>query len=730
MSGIQLTRRGFLKATGIVGGGLLIGYVVTSGTQTPAVMPGAGAIAPNAFIQLTADNRVIFYSPRDEMGQGIYMGLATLIAEELDIPLKDIQVEFASVHEDYKHPEYGVQGTGGSSSMRVHYLPLRQAAADTRALLLAAAAIDLGVSRDSLTTEDGYILSNGAGLPYSDFIGTAQTLELPTETALKPKADFKYIGSDIARNDALAKSTGTATYGVDVDLPDLYYAIVSRSPVAGGRVKSVNDSVARSMAGVTDIVQIDSGVAVVAESFWKAKKAAATLDISWDLPELAKFSSAQIKADYQDALNSGAGDTEISGSIEDGMLSATHQIGREFWTPYLAHTPMEPVNAVVRITGDQAELWAGTQSPGVARGLVARHADVQVDKVTVNSLFSGGGFGRRAQLSHVAEATQVAVATNKTIKLVWTRENDVQNGWFRQASVMQINAGIDERGLVTAWDAARAGGDLAPHTMASILPGALPSVPKGINDLLVDATESIFDGWVIDGGGVEGLVDDYDFPNKQLRHASVNHGLPLAAWRSVGHSFTAFAKETVMDELAEQAGLDAFEFRRRNLQGNPRLLGALQAVQKGLENWDIPEGHHIGVSAHGSFHSYVAQAAEVSVENNQIRVHRVLCAIDCGQVVNPDIVRGQMEGSIMYGLTAALYGDIEIENGAVKESNFHDYKMLRISEAPEVEVLIVESEEAPSGVGEPGLPPVAPAVANAVYRATGVRLSSMPLVLV
>jgi CO/xanthine dehydrogenase Mo-binding subunit len=361
---------------------------------------------------------------------------------------------------------------------------------------------------------------------------------------------------------------------------------------------------------------------------------------------------------------------------------------------------------------------------------VARHADVKVDKVTVNSLFSGGGFGRRAQLSHVAEATQVAVATNKTIKLVWTRENDVQNGWFRQASVMQINAGIDERGLVTAWDAARAGGDLTPHAMASILPGALPSVPKGINDLLVDATESIFDGWVIDGGGVEGLVDDYDFPNKQLRHASVNHGLPLAAWRSVGHSFTAFAKETVMDELAEQAGLDAFEFRRRNLQGNPRLLGALQAVQKGLENWDIPEGHHIGVSAHGSFHSYVAQAAEVSVENNQIRVHRVLCAIDCGQVVNPDIVRGQMEGSIMYGLTAALYGDIEIENGAVKESNFHDYKMLRISEAPEVEVLIVESEEAPSGVGEPGLPPVAPAVANAVYRATGVRLRSMPLVLV
>lgn len=405
------------------------------------------------------------------------------------------------------------------------------------------------------------------------------------------------------------------------------------------------------------------------------------------------------------------------------------QVRRDYWTPYLAHTPMEPVNAVVKISDGKAELWAGTQSPGVARGLVARHSGLSVDNITVNSLFSGGGFGRRAQLSHIAEATQVAVATNKTIKLVWTRENDLQNGWFRQASIMQLHAGIDAEGKVTAWDATRVGGDLAPDTLAGVLPGELPRTPKLLNDLMLSATENLYDGWLIDSGGVEGLVSDYDFPNKQLRHISVNHGLPLAAWRSVGHSFTAFAKETLMDELAEMAGLNSFEFRRRNLQNNPRLLGVLEAVEQGLKQWDIPAGHHIGISTHGSFQSFVAQAAEVSIQGSKIRVHRVLCAIDCGAVINPDIVRAQIEGGIMYGLTAALYGDIEIENGAVKQSNFHDYKILRINEAPAVDVLIVETEQAPSGVGEPGLPPIAPAVANAVYQATGQRLYSMPLTL-
>jgi isoquinoline 1-oxidoreductase/isoquinoline 1-oxidoreductase beta subunit len=727
MSAFKLSRRGFLKATGIVGGGLLIGYVALPSNRPAAVTAAKGAIAPNAFIQLTADNQIVFYSPRDEMGQGIYMGLTTLVAEELDVPLADIQVEFASVHSSYKHPEYGVQGTGGSSSMRVHYLPLRQVAADTRALLLNAAAKELGVARETLATEHGHIISGGKSYPYSDFITTAQALELPSGSPLKDSSKFQYIGRDLPRNDAMAKSTGTALFGLDIDLPDMHYALVSRSPVAGGTLASFDDSAAKAVVGVTDIVQIDSGVAVVARSFWQAKKAVAALDVTWNKPQLANYSSAQIKADYQAAIDSQEGDTKTEGSIAEGLRTAATHVDREFWTPYLAHTPMEPVNAVVRIANGEAELWAGTQSPSTARGLVARHAQLPVEKVTVHSLFSGGGFGRRAQLSHVTEATQVAAATDKTIKLIWTREDDVQHGWYRQASVMKVQAAADAQGLVTAWDAARAGGDLTPHTIAGILPGALSGTPQLLNTMAVSALEAVYDGWIIDGAGVEGLVADYDFPNKNLRHLSINHGLPLAAWRSVGHSFTAFAKETVMDELAEQTGLDAIDFRRRNLLANPRLLGALEAVEQRLKSWGTGPGRHIGIAAHGSFHSYVAQAAEVSVEKGKIRVHRMLCAIDCGQVVNPDIVRAQIEGSIMYGLTAVLYGDIEIDNGAVKQSNFHDYKMLRINEAPEVEVIIVDSDQPPSGVGEPGLPPVAPAVANAVYRATGERLTALPL---
>lgn len=727
MSGIKLTRRGFLKTTGIVGGGLLIGYVAMPGNNAPAVTPTEGAISPNAYIQLTADNQIIFYSPRDEMGQGVYMGLTTLVAEELDVPLQEIQVEFASVHHDYKHPEYGVQGTGGSSSLRVHYLPLRQVAADTRVLLLNAAAEDLGVPASSLTTENGYIFSNGRAYPYSDFIATAQTLELPAGSPLKAKADFKYIGREIARNDAMAKSTGTAVYGVDIDLPDMHYALVSRSPVAGGKVKSFDDSAARATTGVTDIVQIDSGIAVVAQSFWQAKKAIALLQVTWNQPQLANYSSNQIKADYQAAIDGEKGDTQGQGSIEEGLETASRQVDREFWTPYLAHAPMEPVNAVVRIANGEAELWAGTQSPSTARGLVARHAQLPVEKVTVHSLFSGGGFGRRTYLSHVTEATQVAVATDKTIKLIWTREDDIKNGWYRQASIMKIHGAVDSQGLVTAWDAARAGGDLTPHAIAGLLPGVFTGTPELVNNMAVSALESLYDGWIIDGSGVEGLVADYDFPNNRLRHVSVNHGLPLAAWRSVGHSFTAFAKETVMDELAEQVGLDSIEFRRRNLQGNPRLLGTLEAIEQRLKSWEVGAGRHIGIAAHGSFQSYVAQAAEVSVEQGKIRVHRMLCAIDCGQVVNPDIVRAQVEGAIMYGLTAVLYGDVQIDKGAVKESNFHDYKMLRMNEAPAVDVIIVDSDKPPTGVGEPGLPPVGPAVANAVYRATGKRLSALPL---
>jgi len=730
MSGVKFTRRSFLKTAGIVGGGLVIGYYALRDTSSPELRAIDGAMQANAFLQITPDNRVVFYMPRDEMGQGAYMGLTTLVAEELDVPLQDIQVEFAGVHFAYNNPDFGLQGTGGSTSMKTHYQPLRQMAANTRALLLNAAAQDLNTTVESLTTDGGYIVSGDERHPFGDFITTAQTLEIPEHTKLKSKAEFKYIGKETIRIDAMAKSTGTANYGIDIDLPNMHYALVKRCSVAGGSIASFDDSNAKTMPGVIDVVQIDNGIAVVAKSFWQAKKALAAVQVDWELPELANVSDMQIRADYQTALESDEGDIKDQGSLKQGFEQASKQIEREFWAPYLAHAPLEPMNAVVRIGDGEAEVWSGTQGPSVAQGLVARYSGVPKEKVIVHSTFLGGGFGRRAVLSHISEATQVAVATDKTIKLIWTREDDIQNGWFRPASLMKIHAGIDDDGAITAWDATRVGGNIMPDTVRFMLPGAMPGLPKGVTDWMANTSESVFDGWIIDNVSIEGLADDYDFPNKQVRHVTVNHGLPLAYWRSVGHSFTAFAKETIIDELAEQAGADPITFRQRNLGDNPRLMGVLKQVEAGLADWQVAPGRHIGVAVHASFASYVAQAAEVSVENNVIKVHRVLCSVDCGQVVNPDIVRAQMEGAIMFGLTAALHGDLQVKNGAITQSNFHDYSILRMNEAPAVEVLMIDSDEPPTGVGEPGLPPIAPAVANAVYKATGQRLSSLPLKLV
>lgn len=729
MSGVKLTRRGFLKATGLAGGGLIIAYVALRDNTPARLKQIDGALSANAFIQVTPDNTIVFYTPRDEMGQGSNMGLSTLIAEDLDVNVNDIQIEFAAAHSDYNNPEMGVQVTGGSTSIKGHYQPLRQVAADTRALLLNAAALDLEVTPGSLTTNNAHIVSNGTRYPYSDFITMALTLDMPEGTALKDKADFNYIGKEIPRTDALAKSTGIAEYGVDVDLPDMHYALVKRCPVAGGQVSSFDASLVQVMDGVVGAYQIGSGVAVVAQSFWQAKKAVQALAVEWDMPTLAQVSNPQIRADYQAALDSDEGDTTGEGDVIAGLKVVESSIESEFWTPYLAHATMEPMNAVVRIQNGEADVWSGTQGPGIAQGLVARHADLPTEKVRVHSMFLGGGFGRRAVLSHITEATQAAVASGKTVKLIWTREDDIQNGWYRPASLMKISAGIDDTGKVTVWDAVRVGGNIMPDTLHSLLPGALPNIPKGIANWAANTSENVFDGWLTDPSSVEGLIEDYDFPNKQVRHATVNHGLPLAFWRSVGHSFTAFAKESAMDELAEQAGIESIEFRLHNLQGNPRLRGVLESIKSSLKSWSLSEGKQIGIASHGSFNSYVAQAAEVSVENGAIKVHRVLCAVDCGQVINPDIVRAQMEGAIMYGLTAALYGDIEIENGRVKESNFHNYKILRMNEAPAVEVIIVDSDEAPTGVGEPGLPPIAPAVANAVYKINGQRLRSLPLTL-
>ena len=721
-------RRDFLRTSGIIGGGLVVGFNLTGcGTSRVPFTPEANAFSPNAFLQITPDNTVTFYCPRDEMGQGVTTGLTTLVAEELDIDPAKVTVALATAHPDYANPMFGIQGTGGSTSIPAHYEQLRQVGADTRALLIEAAAGALGAKAAALQTEDGAIVYNGVRHPFGEFVGVAAQMQMAEGAPLKSASQFKYIGKQWPRLDGLAKATGTAEFGIDVDIPGMHHAVVVRAPVMGGVVAGWDATTARQMAGVTDVLEIGSGVAVVAQKYWQAKQAADQLEVQWELPELAKYSTADIQRDYAAALDSDEGvEAQSEGDLKSGFEKAAHVIEQDFWAPYLVHAPMEPMNAVVHIEGEHAQVWSGTQGPPAAAGLVARYADLDADNVTVHQTYLGGGFGRRATLTHIIEATQVAKATGKPIKVLWTREDDIRSGIYRPASMMRIKAGVDQNGQITAWQARRAGGNITPDTLKNMLPSLIPALGDTPVNWVVGMANSVMDGWVVDGSSVEGLFEDYDLPNHEVTHASVNHGLPLTFWRSVGHSYTAFAKEVMVDELAHQSGIDPVELRVRNAANNPRLQNVIRVAGEHMAKMQPVEGRSLGFAAHGSFGTDVAQVAEVSVENGQIRVHKVLCVVDCGIAVNPDVVRAQMEGGVMFGLTAALHGDIQLNNGAVEQSNFHDYPILRMNEAPEVEVVLIDSGTPPTGAGEPGLPPIAPAVANAVFAATGQRLTSMP----
>lgn len=729
MNTINMSRRKFLKTTGAIGGGLVVGFSMTG--CSPGKLPielSKGGLVPNAFLQITPENVVRFYCPRDEMGQGVTTGLGTLIGEELDVHPKDMEIKFAGVHSDYNNPEYGFQGTGGSSSTRAHFLQLRQAGANARALLVEAASRDLGISVEDISTEDGHVIAAGKRYPYGQFVDTAATLVVPDEAPLKPNTAFRYIGTEFSRVDAVAKSTGTAEYGIDIDVPGMHHAVVVRSPVASAKLKSVDKSEALNMPGVTDVIEISSGVAVVAKQYWQAKVAAEKLSVVWEDVALTMVDTDTIRKDYAAAMKNedGVSGTD-EGDIEAGLEDADHVVEAEYWAPYLAHAPLETMNAVVRIENGGADVWSGTQGIGVAQGLVARFSGIPVEKVRAHSTYLGGAFGRRGTLTHIIEATEVAVSANKPIHLLWSREDDIRNGIYRPASLMKIKAGLKNDGSITAWQAKRVGGNISPKSLENMMPAMFPRISDGPIDFMTGLSRHMYAGWVVDRLSVEGLVEDYDTANKKVNHVTVENDIPLTFWRSVGHSYTAFAKEGMVDELAEKAGIDPVQFRVMNTRSKPRLNNVIKLAQQRMKKMVPPDGHYLGFAAHSSYHSDVAEIAEVSITSLEIRVHKVTCVVDCGIAINPEIVRTQMEGAIIFGLTAALYGDLNLQGGAFKQGNFHDYRIMRMNEAPEVEVIIVDSGTEPTGVGEPALPPIAPAVASAIFKATGQRLRSLPL---
>ena len=714
------SRRQFLKAGALVGGGLVIGFVIPGAKRLsaqPAAAAAVSSFAPNAYLRIGADDSVTVLSAHSEMGQGIWTTLPMLIAEELDADWTKIKVEHAPAAPEYFSPVFGMQGTGGSTTTASEFDRYRQAGAAARAMLVQAAAARFNVPVTDIRTENGEVIAGTQRLRYGALADEAGKLKAPDPATLvlKDPKDWKIIGKPTKRLDSLEKITGRAQFGMDVQFEGLLTAVVARAPGFGGKVKSFDATAAKAIAGVRNVVQVPSGVAVIADHYWAAKLGRDALKVEWDLGPNAALDSAALRAEFSALAATPGLPAAQAGDVEAALPKAAKTVEAEYALPYLAHAPMEPLNCTVKISADKCELWIGTQFQTLEQKTAAGITGLKPEQVFVHTAFLGGGFGRRANPSPdiVFEAVHVAKAANAPVKTVWSREDDVRGGFYRPAFVHKAKVGLDAAGKPIAWQHVIAGQSIIAGTFFE------PMMVK--------------DG--IDATSTEGVADSpyvKDLPDHRVGLHSPKPGIPVLWWRSVGHSHTAFAMESLVDELAHAAGKDPVEYRRGLLAQHARHLGVLNlAAQKAGWGNPLEKGRARGVAVHESFGSYVAQVAEVSVEPTQdgrgaIKVHRVVCAVDCGIAVNPAGIAAQIESGIAFGLGAALHSHITFKDGRVQESNYHDYQVLRMSEMPAVEVHIVPSTEKSGGVGEPGTPPIAPAVANALFALNGQRLRELP----
>ncbi|BFM14851.1 xanthine dehydrogenase family protein molybdopterin-binding subunit [Maricurvus nonylphenolicus] len=727
------SRRDFMKMLGVVGGGLIVGVNLTACSD--AKLPKAitsGSLVVNAFLQIREDGSVHFYLPSSEMGQGVWTGLATLVAEELNTPPESINICHGLLHADYTNTELGIQATAASSSMRVFYQPIRQAAANVGLMLRRAASQQLNVPLSSVALSNGKIAVENNEYKFSTFIKTAAVLEQVPDAPLKNEEDFIYIGKQEARLDAISKVTGEAEFGIDVDIPNLRKAVISRCPVVGGKPKYFNRQAVLDRPGVEAVFTVEHGVAIVADSYWNARSAVNSLNVEWQLPALKNYDTIAVFSEMSSAiLNQEGTEAILIGEGSSALVQAENTFSAEYQLPFLAHATMEPLNCAVHIHGGECDIWVGAQSNQIARDCAARFAGVSKDKVRVHPYFLGGGFGRRAHIDFIIEAVKVAAIADVPVQLMWSREDDIRHDYYRPASVAKLTAGVDKRGQISVWRADRAGANILPYMIDDAVDVVSAGVlPLPVADWVSKRGFDVFDGLKVDEKSVEGLFEGYDVPHLEVRNYTVDPGLRVGFWRGVGHSGNAFAKEVFIDEIAIGLNIDPIEFRLQNLKSKPRMTHVVKlAAEKSAWKGPSVNGRVKGFACHESYGSRVAQVVELSVNGGSIEIHKILCVIDCGRVVTPDNVRAQMESSIIFALTAALYGSIDIESGAVKQSNFHDYPLLRLDQTPEIEVHLIDSDESPAGVGEPGLPPVAPAIANALYSATGKRFRTLPLTL-
>ncbi len=730
---MTMNRRAFLKAGAGASGGLMLSLSLPgcSGVQT-GYESETGEWKPDAWLELTRDDEIYFTLARVEMGQGTYTGLTTLIAEELEVAPAAITPRFAPAAPEYRNPLYKLQLTGGSTSIATSWEPLRTAGASAREMLKMAAARIWKVEADACTVRDGHVLHpNGIdSLRYGQLVELASKEVIRGEVSLKPRSEWKLIGKQGNRLDARAKSTGTAEYGIDVELPGQVYAVVTRSPRYGGRVGSFNGDEVRAMPGVLDVVEIDRGIAIVADKYWRARKAQAALSVSWDFSDALSLSTSDVFEGYRKAADEDPGESERSeGDFDDASNAASTVLSAEYAQPYLAHATLEPMNATAWYQGDRAEVWAPTQAPDLGQIAVARVTDLSPGDVTIHTTFLGGGFGRRLTQDFIEEAAAVSFKMGKPVKVIWSREEDTRHDLFRPAMLHRMKASLAD-GKLTGWHHQVVGPQILDWYVRNAAPAQYPWAPKFLYNSLGSAG-LMFEGIATpkDMSAIEGAIEyPYRVGNIDIRHTHTDPGVPVTWWRSVGFSHNGFAVETFMDELAHEAGEDPYQFRRKLLADEPRHREVLDRAAR-LAGWGEPlaEGRARGIALFRSFGTYVAQVVEAGIEHGEIRVYRVACAVDCGQVVNPRIVEDQIEGGILFGLTAALYGEITLEQGEVQQSNFHDYRLMRQYERPEVTVDIVDSEAAPTGVGEPGVPPVIPALGNALFALTGQRQRSLPL---
>ena len=695
----KMERRDFLKVSVAASGGLLIGFRFPGISKLASAQSlktaSADTFMPNAFVRIGTDERITVIVNHSEMGQGVYTSLPMLLAEELDADWSKVGFESAPVDPKYNHPAFGMQMTGGSSSVWSGLEQFRQAGAVARALLVAAAAQQWNVDPASCRTESGAVFNGSSHkLTYGHLVETAAKLTPPAHVQLKDPKTFKLIGKPLKRLDTPVKTNGSAVFGIDVKLPGMLTAVIARPPIFGAKMKSFDDSRARSMPGVRKIVAIPAGVAVIADSFWQAKSARDALRVEWDEGAMQNFSTNEMMRTFRERAESPGTSVRKDGDAESALASAAKKIEAVYEVPYLSHLMMEPLNCVVDLRADSCEVWTGSQFQTIDRANAAKIAGLPNEKVQLHTTFLGGGFGRRAnpQSDFVVEAVYVAKAAGAPVKVIWTREDDMSGGWYRPAFLHAIAGGIDANGNVVSFRSRSVGQSIMAGTLFAAM---------------------MMKGKTYDPASVEGLDDlPYEIPNIAVESHQAEVGVPVQWLRSVGHSHTAFAVECFIDELAALAGKDPYQFRRAMLQKHPRHLGVLDlAAQKA--GWDkpLPKGMGRGIAVHFAFESYAAHVAEVSVTDDRVRVHRMVCAVDCGQYVNPNIIKAQLEGGAIFGASAALYQELTFENGRLQQTNFNSFPVMRMNECPEIETYIVDNQEKSGGIGEPGVPCAAPAIA-------------------